>query len=150
MKSPLYSTHFKVRVVVILTIWNVTLNWVEREHDSETGAWWKTCGLHSVVEWILCPVLLSLGVRCQSQSEHIKRIINNVETQEVWLTLQVGESENLRWILTGEWAFFDCWIGSRQGDAFFIWNRESGRARNIYHSLFIYLCILFFPLGAWE
>lgn len=41
----------------------MTLTWVERERDSETGAWRKTCGLRSVVEWILRLVLLSLEVR---------------------------------------------------------------------------------------
>lgn len=89
-------------------------------------------------------LVLSFRVRHRLQSEHFERMINNVEIQKVWLALQVGESDNLRRILKGGWAFFDCLSRVMQAS----YKMESERTLNTaFLSTYRFI---FFPLVAWE
>lgn len=139
MKLPWCSTYLNVKVEVSVTFWNLTLNWVvdwgltPREPvDSfcRRGAWcwsfflWGSGACHKVrrVKGLGPP--WRLGGRV--------------------LSFARGRKRKLRWILTDEWAFFNCWYESGSGDASFLGSRESERARNVDHRLFIYISLLVF------
>lgn len=135
----LCSTHFIVRVEVIVTF---------LELDSELGSrlepnCQKARGLYSVVK-----ESLMLGLLWGSSAYDKVRTVKGSST--VWrlgggvMKFASGRKWNLRWILKDEWAFFDCWSGFGPGDGWFLWNRESLRAGNFDHRLYIYTYILFF------